>query len=74
VKHLQANDKDANLLRLTRWALEHIQGLLQNDTARHNLTNLIRTIDAMSLSWQDHLKAVGDEDILTHWDNSIPEC
>ena len=31
VKSLQANGEDAELLNLTRWALEHIQRLLQND-------------------------------------------
>jgi hypothetical protein len=73
MKSLQANDKDAKLLRLTRQALEHIQGLLQNGRPLRSLTNLIRPIGAMSLAWRDHLKAAGDEDILTCWDNSIRE-
>jgi hypothetical protein len=30
-------------------------------------------IDEMSLTWRDHLKAVEDKDILTHWDNLICE-
>jgi hypothetical protein len=73
VKGLQANDKDAKLLHLTRWALEHIQGLLQNDKPQCSLTDLIQTIDEVSLSWRDHLKAAGDVDILTRWDNLIRE-
>lgn len=73
MKSFQANDKDAKLLRLTRWALEHIQGLLQNDRPPRSLTDLIQTIDEMSLGWRDHLNAAGNEDILTRWDNLIRE-
>jgi hypothetical protein len=73
VKSLQANDKDAKLLHLTHWALEHIQGLLQNDRPPRSLTDLIQMIDGMSLAWQDCLNAAGSEDILTRWDNLIRE-
>jgi hypothetical protein len=53
VKSLQANKEDAELLQLTHWALKHIQGLLQNDRLLCSLTDLIQTINEMSLSWQD---------------------
>ncbi|KIK01195.1 hypothetical protein K443DRAFT_578331 [Laccaria amethystina LaAM-08-1] len=71
VKSLQANDKDAERLHLTHWALEHIQGLLQNDRPPCSLTDLIETIDGMSAVWRDCLNAAGSEDILTRWDNLI---
>ena len=41
MKSLQANDEDAELLHLTRWVLELIQGLLQNDRPPLSLTDLI---------------------------------
>jgi len=73
--NLQANNitKDTNLLVVTRQLLQNIDGLLQNERPPHgkHVTYLIQMIDPMSQGWQNHLKAVGDEDILTHWDNLI---
>jgi phage baseplate assembly protein W len=71
--NLQANDEDIRLLDATRWLMEHIQGLLQNKRPPlgSRLIDLIQTIDAMSRGWQSRLKEVGDEAILTRWDNSI---
>jgi hypothetical protein len=70
-RSLQANDDDTNLLIVTRSLLEVIRGMLQNERPPLGLTDLIQTIGDMSLGWWDHLKAVGDEDILTCWDNLI---
>ena len=65
--------KDTDLLLVTRQLLQRIKGILENETPPHGqgLTYLIQSIGAMSLGWRDRLKAVGDEDILTRWDNTI---
>ena len=73
VKSLQANDKDAKLLRVTYLTLRRIQGLLQDDRPPLSLTELIQTIDEMSGVWRGHLNATGNEDILTRWDNFVRE-
>ncbi|EDQ99920.1 uncharacterized protein LACBIDRAFT_334617 [Laccaria bicolor S238N-H82] len=70
-KSLQANNKDAKFLHLTCLVLKHIQGLLQNDRPPHCLTDLIQTIDRMSVAWWDHLNTAEIDNILTHWDNLI---
>jgi hypothetical protein len=68
--------KDTDLLLVTRQLLQKIKGLLENERPPlgQRLTYLIQSIDAMSLGWRDRLKAVGDEDILTRWDNTIRKC
>jgi hypothetical protein len=65
--------KDTNLLLVTRQLLQRINGILENERPPHGqrLTYMIQSIDAMSLGWRDRLKDVGDEDILTRWDNTI---
>ena len=65
--------EDTDLLVLTHRALQRIGSLLQNERPPlgQPLTDLIHMIDALSLSWRNHLKDVGDEGILTRWDNLI---
>jgi hypothetical protein len=65
--------KDTDLLLVTSQLLQRIKGILENEKPPHSqgLTYLIQSIDAMSLGWRDRLKAVGDEDILARWDNTI---
>jgi hypothetical protein len=72
--NLQAKEEDTDLLNLTlRKLLEHVWGLLQNERPPlgSRLIDLIQTIDVMSRGWQSHLKEVGDDAILTRWDNLI---
>jgi hypothetical protein len=71
MRSLQANDDDTDLLIVTHFLLEVIWDILQNERPPLGLTDLIQMIGNMSLGWPDHLKAVGDEDILTRWDNLI---
>jgi hypothetical protein len=71
MRSLQADEEDTDLLVVTHWLLEHIQSQLKNERPPLDLTDLVQMIDEMSVGWQDHLKAVGVEDILTHWDDSI---
>jgi hypothetical protein len=67
----QADDEDTDLLVVTHQLLKHIQSQLKSERPPLDLINLIQTIDEMSVGWWDHLKAVGDEDILTCWDDLI---
>jgi hypothetical protein len=75
VTSLRANNttEDTELLVLTRGLLRRVNLLLLNEKPPRapGLTSLIKAINAMSLGWRGPLKAVGDEDLLTRWDNSI---
>jgi hypothetical protein len=72
---LQANNtsEDTRLLISTRMSLQKIHSLLQDEKPPRGppLTYLIQSIDLLSLAWRNHLKAVGDKDILVRWDHLI---
>ena len=76
ITNMQANDitKGTDPLIVTCQLLQRLTVCCR--TKDHCMTNviltyLIQTNDVMSQGWQNHLKAVGDKDILTHLDNLI---
>jgi len=68
---LRANKEETIFLRSTQHLLLHIRSLLEDERPSLGSTDLIETIHLMSRAWRTDLKGVGDEALLTRWDNSI---